>query len=76
MKKTKMNHQYYNAKYFENNKLCLYLDEDDASLKINNMVTKLLNSDYLLINMKEAQKKVVKYNSVDLIIGEINNDLH
>ena len=71
-KATKNNHQYVNAKYYEKQKLCLYLDENEASLIINNTVSKLLNSDALMINMKSSQTAVTNLDSVKLILEEIN----
>lgn len=71
-KKTKLNHQVKNALYYESKGLAFYLDEEEASLKINNLVNKILTSSYLNMKMIEAQKNITKKNSVDIIIGEIN----
>ena len=74
-KKTKNNHQYINAKYFEKHKLCLYLDEEEAVNLIHNTVSKLLTSEALMVNMMKNQASIVKNNSIDLILGEID-ELH
>lgn len=70
-KKTKNNHQVINAKYFEKKGLALYLDEDDANYKINDYIHKILDSVYFNIKMIESQNRIVKRNSVDLILEEI-----
>ncbi len=71
-KTTKNNHQYTNAKYFEKNNLCLYLDEEEAINTINNTVSKLLSSDALMVNMKNKQAKITNLDSIKLIMEEIN----
>ena len=71
-KKTKLNHQVKNAIFFEENNLAFYLDEDEAPTKINDLVSKVINSSYNYFKIIESQKQITKSNSVDIILGEIN----
>ena len=70
-KNTKLNHQVKNAHYFKENNLSYYLDEEEASSKINELVNKALNSSYNTLKIIESQKEITRNNSVDLILGEV-----
>ena len=70
-KKTKLNHQVKNAYYFKEHNLSYYLDEEEASSKINDLVNKALNSSYSTLKIIESQKELTRNNSVDLILGEV-----
>ena len=70
-KNTKLNHQVKNAYYFKENNLSYYLDEEEASNKINDLVNKALNSSYNTLKIIESQKELTRNNSVDLILGEV-----
>lgn len=70
-KKTKLNHQVKNAYYFKEHNLSYYLDEEEASSKINDLVNKALNSSYSTLKIIESQKEITRNNSVDLILGEV-----
>ena len=70
-KNTKLNHQVKNAYYFKEHNLSYYLDEEEASSKINDLVNKALNSSYSTLKIIESQKEITRNNSVDLILGEV-----
>ena len=70
-KNTKLNHQVKNAYYFKEHNLSYYLDEEEASSKINDLVNKALNSSYNTLKIIESQKELTRNNSVDLILGEV-----
>lgn len=70
-KKTKQNHQYLNALYFEKMGCCKLLKEDEAKAKIELFVQQMLNDSQLILNMQVAQKKLVKTDSVSKIIEQI-----
>lgn len=70
-KKTKLNHQVKNAYYFKEHNLSYYLDEEEASSKINDLVNKALNSSYSTLKIIESQKEITRNNSVDFILGEV-----
>ena len=70
-KNTKLNHQEKNSYYFKEHNLSYYLDEEEASSKINDLVNKALNSSYNTLKIIESQKELTRNNSVDLILGEV-----
>lgn len=70
-KKTKQNHQYLNALYFEEKGCCKLLKEDEAKDRILLLVNQMLNDQQLILNMQTAQQKIVKTDSTTKIIEQI-----
>ncbi|MDE5565949.1 MAG: hypothetical protein K2I77_03075, partial [Anaeroplasmataceae bacterium] len=70
-KKTKQNHQYLNAIYFEKKGCCKLLKEENASKDVLKLVSQILSDEQEILNMKFAQKKLVKLDAVDKIIQAI-----
>lgn len=74
--KTKANHQYYNAKYFSDNKACVLCLENKIDKDLKAYVDNLINNENAKINMYNAQKKLIKKDSVSLILASIKENIN
>lgn len=70
-KKTKQNHQYLNALYFEEKGCCKLLKEDEAKDRILSLTNQLLSDSQLVHNMQMAQQRLVEKDSISKIIEQI-----
>lgn len=61
--KTKKNHQYLNALYFEQKNCCVTVLEKNAKKKIVKVVEDTLHNESILVNMRSAQRKMVNRKS-------------
>lgn len=71
--KTKKNHQYLNALYFEKIGCCKVVLEKNIN-EINNVIDKILSNEIVIKDMKKNQNKIVNLDSANNIIKEIEND--
>ena len=70
-KNTKGNHQYYNAKYFDDNRSLIMLDEDIAKKNILSIVSSL--DEEKISSMLKSQNKIIKKDALKTIINELEN---
>ena len=70
-RKTKLNHQVINAKFFEEKKCCITIDELECNKKILDKVSYIMNNDNIKINMINNQTNMVIKDSVNIIINNI-----
>ena len=70
-KTTSKNHQYLNALYFENKGCCRMVKEDNAKEEIYSEVSRILDSESIMVNMRDCQRKLVVRNSCEKILNEM-----
>lgn len=70
-KKTKQNHQYLNALYFEESGCCKLLKEDEAKNRILSLTNQILSDSQMVHNMQMAQQRLVEKDSISKIIEQI-----
>ena len=72
--KTKKNHQYLNAIYFQDKNCCKVVVEDKIN-KINDEIDLILGNQNIVNIMKKNQKKMINLDSCDLIMKEIYKEI-
>ncbi len=74
--KTKKNHQYLNALYFQKKGCCKLVKEKDSKYHILEAVKRINSNPQLALNMIESQKKLVIRNSTERIITMIKEEIY
>ncbi len=74
-RKTKRNHQYYNARYFEEEKACVVCLEQDIDTTLLSHIHNILGNETLRMNMLNAQKKLVSENAGSKIYEVIKESI-
>lgn len=74
--KTKQNHQYLNALYFEKENCAVLVKEKDAKKVISAKVDEVIMSDTVAVNLKQNQKRIFKNNASEAIIKILKDDLN
>ena len=72
--KTKKNHQYHNARYFEDKKCCKVVLEDDIGV-LHSYVNDILSNQNIVNEMKENQRKLINVDSSKIISKYIQGEI-
>ena len=72
--KTKRNHQYLNALYFQDKNCCKVVSEKNIN-ELDIVIYSILNIEILINSMKDNQKKMINYDSSKIIANEIFKEI-
>lgn len=72
--KTKRNHQYLNALYFQDKNCCKVVSEKNLN-ELDKVIYSILNNEILINSMKDNQKKMINYDSSKIIANEIFKEI-